>query len=124
MAAAAAMPSLATELGSLVLVGAASTTFMATGNSTLQLTSAPSLRGRVMALWSITFQGSTPLGGPLIGVVSQYGSPRYALGVGAVACLLAAGLGAGALRRTPTWRRRGPRPADASSGLGMNDPPP
>jgi len=26
----------------------------------------PSMRGRVMALWAIAFQGTTPIGGPLI----------------------------------------------------------
>jgi len=74
---AAVVSTLATELLALVLVGAASTTFMATGNSTLQLTTDPSFRGRVMALWSVTFAGSTPIGGPIIGAVSEYTSPRY-----------------------------------------------
>jgi MFS family permease len=109
--AAALVPTLATELVALVLVGAASTAFMATGNSTLQLTSDPSFRGRVMALWAVTFQGSTPIGGPIIGAVSEYASPRFGLALGALACLLAAALGATALRRTPPGERSAPHPA-------------
>ncbi|MHB1838084.1 MAG: MFS transporter, partial [Solirubrobacteraceae bacterium] len=104
--AAAAVPTLATELAVLVVVGAASTTFMATGNSTLQLSSDPSFRGRVMALWAVTFQGSTPIGGPLVGAVSEYASPRFGLALGGVACLLAAALGAVASRTGKGGRAR------------------
>lgn len=77
--AAAAVATLATELIALVVVGATSTALMATGNSTLQLTSDPRFRGRVMALWAVTFQGSTPIGGPIIGAVSEYTTPGSAL---------------------------------------------
>ena len=107
---AAAAPTLASELVALVLVGAASTVFMATGNSTLQLTSDPSFRGRVMALWSVTFSGSTPIGGPIVGVVCEFASPRAGLVLGAAACLLAAALGATAVIRTPPGERRHPHP--------------
>ena len=54
-----------------------------------------------MALWAVTFQGSTPIGGPIIGLVSQHASPRYGLAIGALACLLAAALGAAATRHAP-----------------------
>ncbi len=64
---AALAPSLAIELVALAATGAASISFMSTGNSTLQLTAAPNMRGRVMALWFVAFQGSTPIGGPIIG---------------------------------------------------------
>ena len=68
MAFAALAPSLALELVALALAGAASITFMSTGNSTLQLTADPSMRGRVMSLWFVAFQGSTPIGGPVVGL--------------------------------------------------------
>lgn len=71
---------------------------MATGNSTLQLTSDPRFRGQVMALWSVTFTGSTPVGGPVVGVVADSLGPRYGLGKGP--CLAASGIGVLALRRT------------------------
>ena len=69
IALAALAPSLALELVALAFAGAASISFMSTGNSTLQLTAAPDMRGRVMALWFVAFQGSTPVGGPAVGAV-------------------------------------------------------
>ncbi len=93
IAGSAVAPSLAVELGLLLLVGAASTAFMSTSASTLQLRSDPQFRGRVMALWSVAFLGSTPIGGPVIGAICEYVSPRAGLLVGAVACMVCAGLG-------------------------------
>jgi hypothetical protein len=42
-----------------------------------------------MSLNAIAFLGSTPIGAPLLGYVSDVSSPRVALGLGAVATLLA-----------------------------------
>lgn len=94
---AALAPNLATELVALALVGWASITFMSTGNSTLQLTADPMMRGRVMSLWFVAFQGSTPIGGPIIGWIMAEAGARAGLGVGAVTCVLVALLGAVAL---------------------------
>lgn len=91
--AAALAPSLAVELPALSLVGAASIAFMSTGNSTLQLTAAPSMRGRVMALWFVAFQGSTPIGGPIIGFLMGVAGARAGLGAGALTCGLVAAAG-------------------------------
>ena len=99
MAAAAAAPTLTVELVVLALAGGASITFMSTGNSTLQLTAAPAMRGRVMSLWFVAFQGSTPIGGPVIGAVMAAFGARAGLGVGAVTCLVAALLGWFAIAR-------------------------
>jgi MFS family permease len=96
---AALAPSLALELLALALAGAASISFMATGNSTLQLGAAPSMRGRVMSLWFVAFQGSTPIGGPIIGWVMAVMGARAGLGVGAVTCVVVALAGLAAMRR-------------------------
>ena len=84
---------------SLVAVGAASVWFLSTGNATLQMVSAPEMRGRVMALWAVAFLGSTPIGGPIVGWVAEHAGPRWALALGAVAALIAAAMGAAVLRR-------------------------
>jgi MFS family permease len=73
------MPSVALEVPALMLLGAASVTFAATINSTLQLAVSPEMRGRVMALYSVVFLGSTPIGGPLAGWLAQSYDPRVAL---------------------------------------------
>ncbi len=96
--AAALVPGVPAALAALACVGGCSTAFLSTGNAILQLTSEARFRGRVMALWSVTFLGSTPVGGPLVGLVAQYLSPRYALGLGAMACLAAAAIGLAARR--------------------------
>ena len=84
------MPSLALEIPILALLGAAAVTFAATINSTLQLAVAPEMRGRVMALYSVVFLGSTPIGGPLTGWLSQAYDPRVALLLAGIAGLSAA----------------------------------
>jgi len=96
---AALAPSLPLELVALAMLGWASISFMATGNSTLQLTAEPSMRGRVMSLWFVAFQGSTPIGGPLIGWIIAAAGARAGLGTGAAVCVLAAALGLLGLRR-------------------------
>ena len=72
---AAVAPTLPLTVAALALVGAASVTFAAGVNSTLQLEVAPEMRGRVMALYSVVFLGSTPIGGPLAGWVAQAAEP-------------------------------------------------
>jgi MFS family permease len=99
---AALAPSLGIELAALALVGGASISFMSTGNSTLQLSAAPSMRGRVMALWFVAFQGSTPIGGPIVGAAMAALGARAGLGIGAVTCLVVAAIGVVALRRGPS----------------------
>jgi MFS family permease len=59
---------------------------------------APELRGRVMALMGIAFLGSTPIGGPFVGWISQSVGPRAGLAIGAVAAL-ATGITAAVVRR-------------------------
>ncbi len=90
---AALMPSLALEIPVLALLGAASVTFAATINSSLQLAVEPAMRGRVMALYSVVFLGSTPIGGPLVGWLSETYDPRAALLLAASAGLSAAWAG-------------------------------
>ena len=99
MTGAALAPTLWLELIALGLVGAASVGFLSKGNSTLQLEASAQMRGRVMALWAVAFLGSTPIGGPIAGAVSEQFGGRAGLALGATACLLAAGLGAITLRR-------------------------
>jgi MFS family permease len=73
----------------LIVVGFASITFLTTGNSTVQLAARPDMRGRMTALWSTAFVGSTPIGATIIGAIGAV-SPRLALIVGAAACGAAA----------------------------------
>ena len=82
---AAGAPTLGLEIAALAPLGAATVTLAASINSSLQLASEPSMRGRVMALYSIVFLGSTPIGGPLSGWLSQAIDPRAALVMAGIA---------------------------------------
>jgi MFS family permease len=97
--AAALSPTWPVALVLMLPLGASALAFAITANSTLQLTSADRMRGRVMALYTVVFLGSTPIGGPIAGWVGEHLGPRVGLaGGGAIA--LAAGLaGMAALRR-------------------------
>ncbi|MGX6449354.1 MFS transporter, partial [Patulibacter sp. S7RM1-6] len=88
--AAAFAPTLGLQLVPLVLLGMASVTFSAGVNSTLQLQVAPQMRGRVMALYSLVFLGSTPIGAPLVGWIVGAAGPRVGMAVGGASALLAA----------------------------------
>jgi MFS family permease len=96
---AAAMPSLITAALALALLGASAVTFVAAVNSTIQLAVSAEMRGRVMALFSIVFLGSTPIGGPLTGFLSEAYDPRIALVMAGVAGLVAAWIARGAFGR-------------------------
>lgn len=84
-------PGLHLSIITMVIVGVFSIKFMTLGNTTLQLESAPEMRSRVMSLWTIAFLGSTPIGGPIIGWVSEHTNPRMGLAVSGFAAI-AAGL--------------------------------
>ena len=93
-AVAAVMPEYWLFGATLVVIGAASQTFMTTANSTIQLGTDPAMRGRVMAIYLALALGSTPLGAPIVGWVADVAGARWALAVGAAAGLGAALLGA------------------------------
>ncbi len=101
-------PGHAAVLVMLVPMGAASIAFVATNNATLQLRSDPAMRGRVMSLNAIAFLGSTPIGAPLLGYISDVSNPRVALVMGGVATLLASiPLLVLGVRQRPRRRQRG-----------------
>jgi MFS family permease len=103
---AAGMQSLTLVVIALALVGASAVTFAAGVNSTLQLEVEPAMRGRVMALYSVVFLGSTPIGGPLVGWLAETAGPRSGLLLAAAAALVAA---AYAWARTSAAPRLWPR---------------
>jgi len=92
-------PVLGLAYAALLFVGWASVSFIAIGNSTIQLSSEPSMRGRVLALWQVAFQGTTPVGGPAIGAIIALTDPRIGLAVAGASCFAAAIGGAGLARR-------------------------
>lgn len=76
----------------LGVIGLAALTFTTGANSLVQLTTEPSMRGRVMAIYLAIVDGGTLIGAPLVGWVADQLGPRWALGVGATAGLAAAAI--------------------------------
>ncbi len=97
----ALMPNTISALLVLLLVGAASIGFTSLANTILQLETSPEMRGRVMSLWAIAFLGSTPIGGPIIGLIGEHLGPRYGVLIGGLAAIFAAGIGALTLLKVP-----------------------
>jgi predicted MFS family arabinose efflux permease len=100
---AAAMPSYRLFGCALVIIGLSAQTFTTTANSTIQLSTEPRMRGRVVALFLAIAVGATPIGAPLVGWVADTFGPRWALGVGA-----ASGFGAVVVAVHYLTKHRGP----------------
>ncbi|MCW2991407.1 MAG: transporter, partial [Solirubrobacterales bacterium] len=113
--AAAVAPTEWSQLLVLAPLGAASVTFAAGVNSSLQL-AAGEMRGRVMALYSVVFLGSTPIGAPIIGAIAEHMGPRFGLVIGGAAALLTAAVAAVAYRRAAAATAAAP-PAKSESWM-------
>jgi MFS family permease len=111
---ASALPSLGATLVMLPIVGASSIAFISMGNALLQLSSAPEMRGRVIALYGVAFLGSTPVGGPIIGWVGQTFGARWSLAVGGLAAVTVALAAWPSLRRANEATRASSSPAPAT----------
>ena len=90
---AAVMPTYGLFALVLVLVGVSGQTFTTTANGAVQLATDPVMRGRVIAILLAVMMGGTPIGGPIIGWVTDAYGPRWGLGVGAAGGLAAALVG-------------------------------
>lgn len=73
------MPTYLTFMLMLVPLGLAALTFMTAANALMQMSVAPHLRGRVMALYMAIFMGGTPIGAPLIGWIGEVFGARWTL---------------------------------------------
>lgn len=87
---AAFMPNYALYALVLIPVGVAALTFMNACNTTVQLSTEPAMRGRVLAVYMAVLQGGTPIGAPLIGWIATEFGARWSLGIGAVVAVVAA----------------------------------
>ncbi len=122
----AVAPTVELQLAALVPLGAVSVTFAAGVNSALQLAVEPAMRGRVMALYSVVFLGSTPIGAPLVGWIAEVAGPRASLLLGAAAALAAAAGAHVAFARADaaTAERKRTRPCASSARTRTGRPRP
>jgi MFS family permease len=80
------VPTFPIAMLAMIPAGYASMLFAITANSTLQRFTRADMRGRVMALYTTIFLGSTAIGGPITGwAAERFGAPAAFVASGAVA---------------------------------------
>ncbi len=103
---AAFAPNLETFTVVLVLMGVTNLAFQAIANSSVQLWVDPEYRGRVMGLYVLVFMGGTPIGGPIIGWITEHVGVRAGMAVCGIVPLVAAVALAAVLAAQPALARR------------------
>jgi MFS family permease len=103
-----------------MIVGASSIGFLTASTAIVQMKATPEMRGRVLALQAIVFLGSTPVGGPILGWISDTWGPRTGVLLGGAAACGAAIWGFAASRRLHLARHDAGR-AD-TTGLPLPEP--
>jgi MFS family permease len=74
------------------VIGFCTITLLNSSNATMQVTSDPALRGRVMALYMTVVMGGTPLGSPVIGWIGEHLGARWTLVIGGLMVLVGVAL--------------------------------
>ena len=77
-------PNLAAALLWAIPLGIGGAGFISAGNGITQQASPPDMRGRLLALTAVAFLGSTPIGGPITGVIGDRVGAEWALAYGSV----------------------------------------
>jgi MFS family permease len=93
-------PTLAVAFGLVFALGAGSVLFKALASTWLQLTAAPAMRGRVLALLVVSIGGTTPIGAPVMGWVAEQVGTRATFLLAGVLTAIAAAVAYVYLRRT------------------------
>lgn len=109
--AAALAPNIFFECVAQFFVGFGTIWFNSLSKASLQLGATPEMRGRVIALWNVAWEGTTPIGGPLVGWIAQAYGARWSLLAGGLPTVLVGIVFLPALRRMPV-RVEGALPDD------------
>jgi MFS family permease len=105
----------------LLPIGFFSIFWIATANTTVQLGSAPEMRGRVMSIYGLLLLGSTPIGALVIGWLSEHFGPRSSVLLAGGSSLLAAAV---AWLVRPNRTERGRRTAEEPAAVDGRQPVP
>lgn len=84
----ALMPTYASFAVACIPVGLASLTMMTAANTSIQMSTDPTMRGRVMSLYMVVFLGATPVGSPIVGWIGETFGARWSIGVGSISAIL------------------------------------
>jgi MFS family permease len=98
------------------VIGFSTITLLNSSNATMQISSDPALRGRVMALYMTVVMGGTPLGSPVIGWIGEHFGARWTLIIGGALVLVGVGL-AGLVFRVASRRQSAAAAQEAAQEL-------
>lgn len=86
------MPNLWSAFILCLPLGFGGAAMIASGNAISQQESPPDMRGRLLALTAVAFLGSTPIGGPITGLIADYVSLEWSMAYGGVTCFMCVAL--------------------------------
>jgi MFS family permease len=87
---AAFMPSMWSVAAAFVLIGAVGMPFLIATNTSIQLASSDAVRGRVMGVYMLVTLGTAAIGGPVVGLLAEWGGAPAALIAGTIVIGVAA----------------------------------
>ncbi len=93
-----AVPNVVVAMAVAAVVGGASVAYMTATTSIAQIRSDPEMIGRVLSVQTVLLIGTTPIGGPILGAISDVAGARWPVFIGGIAALVAAGFGVLAAR--------------------------
>ena len=80
----AVMPTYATFAVSLMFVGFTQLLLFTSANTVVQVSTEPTVRGRVMSLYQTVIMGTSPIGSIVVGWIAEVASPRWGIGMGSI----------------------------------------
>jgi hypothetical protein len=127
-----ASPNLMFAVVVALAVGASSIAYMTATTSIAQLRTSREMIGRVLSIQTVLLIGTTPIGGPILGLLADSVGPRFPIFLGGIGALVAAAFGVLTARRAareerrwgPTARRRRRRDLVVSLSRGRRSTPP
>ena len=100
-----AVPDVAVAIVVAAVVGAGSVAFMTSATAIAQIRSDQHMIGRVLAIQTVLIIGTTPIGGPILGAISDAIGARSPVFIGGIGALAAAGFGVLAAQRSEARER-------------------
>ena len=83
-------PTFLTYALAAIPVGFCTLTMLTSANAYVQMSTEPSMRGRVMSLYLMVFLGTTPIGSPIVGWIAENWGARWSVGVGSITAIIVA----------------------------------
>jgi len=118
----AAAPDLLEAYPAALVVGFTSVAFMTSSTAIVQFHADPSKRGRVLAIQTMVLIGSTPIGGPILGLVCDAFGARSALVIGGLGAVAAGLWGRARIKRDITAKAPVESADSARPSIGIAAP--